>query len=94
MNLPQSEFPLLAYAEQCGISHNDIMKFIAVGGVDYFLNAWIAYSVEELKKRELLDNLTPVGGLELGRQLFNDIGTDFQEQLEAKAKLDEKGKKK
>lgn len=81
MNLPNTPTPLVTYAAELNLV-GMLKQFIDAGGGDFLCNAWIAYSVEELRKSELLNNMTPVAALDLGRCIFEDILRDFQEQLE------------
>ena len=83
MNLPESDTPLYTYAEEQNMT-SLIHNFIDKGGMDFMLNAWIAYAAKELRDRSLLDDMTPVSGLDLGRRIFEDIVLDFREQAEKK----------
>ena len=84
MNLPSTSTPLLDFADQSKVSQSLILKFIEEGGADYMMNAWLAYSVKELRNRKLLDKTTPVEALDLGRRIFEDIFTDFLQQFNDK----------
>lgn len=84
MILPNTQFSLLDFADESKVSQSVIYNFIKEGGSDYIINAWVSYACKELKNRVLLDGMTPVGGLELGRQLFEQIFLDFEDQFEDK----------
>ena len=86
MILPQTETPLIDFADQSKVSQSLLLQFIEQGGADFFINAWVAYATEDLKKTEFLNNLTPVQGLDRGRLIFEDIAKDFVEQFEQRAK--------
>jgi hypothetical protein len=83
MILPNTDFPLIDFAKQGGVNYADVVRFIESGGADFIMNCWLAYSVGELKKQSLLEDLTPVGGLDLGRRIFEDVFADFLKQSES-----------
>lgn len=86
MFLPNTKNPLLDLATQAKVNHSLVLNFIESGGLDFWLMAWNAYAAQELTEKSLLEKMTPVGGLDLGRRLFAQIGLDFQEQFERQTK--------
>ena len=84
MILPNTPTPLLSFADQSGINPAEIRKFIEAGGIDYFMNAWVAYSVQHLKDTKFMDDMTKVGAYDQGRLVFGQIAQDFLDQLDKK----------
>ena len=83
MNLPKNDFPLTTMAEELGVV-SLIEKLIEDGGGQFLDNAWVAYAAVHLRNKSMLDGLTPVGGLDLGRRIFEDILLDFEKELNKK----------
>jgi len=85
--LPLSDLPLLALAKKTS-NQQAIRNAIKQGVINFFLEAWIDYASAELRDKNMLDGMTPVGGLDLGRKLFENIEEDFtaEEEKQAKAK--------
>ena len=84
MILPKTEYPLLDFAEQSEVSQSLILQFIEKGGAEYLNNVFVAYAKDELIKKSFLDNMTPVGGLDLGREIMAGIFNNFQKQFNEK----------
>lgn len=79
MRLPVSKYPLLKLAQQS--SHPQaVQEAIDKGVINFFLEAWICYASRELEEKNMLDGVSPVGALDLGRKIFENIETDFKDQ--------------
>ena len=85
MILPQTDTPLVTLAENLGVV-SLITKMIEDGGGIFLDNAWTAYAAVHLRDKNLLDGMTAVGGLDLGRKIFEDILLDFEKQLNKESK--------
>jgi len=86
--LPLSDLPLIALAKKTS-NQQAIRNAIKHGVINFFLEAWIDYASAELRDKNMLDGMTAVGGLDLGRKLFENIEEDFlaeEEKQIAKAK--------
>jgi len=79
MILPTTDTPLVTLAENQGVV-SLIEQFIEKGGATYMIDAWTAYASIHLRDKDLLDGMTAVGGLDLGRRIFEDIILDFEKQ--------------
>lgn len=86
MNLPKTEYPLLDYADQTGVSQSVLLDFIEKGGGEFVERVFTEYIYEELSKKETFDNLTPMGSVSLCRIKLGDVFLHFQGQFEDKNK--------
>lgn len=83
MQLPPTPFPLLTLAEKT--SDPEAVRFaIDKGVINFFLEAWVAYGANELRAKNMLDGISPIGAFDLGRKIFANIEEDFVEQDNAK----------
>ena len=92
MILPSTDTPLVTLAENQGVV--SLMKnFIEHGGGIFMIDAWTAYSTIHLRNKNLLDGMTAVGGMDLGRRIFEAILLDFEAQMNHQEKETEEEKK-
>jgi len=89
MKLPDSQFPLLDYADASEVKQSLILHFIEEGGAEFLNNVFIAYAAEELMKKDFLDGETPVGGLALGRDIMAAVFNNFKKEFDKKNPQDE-----
>jgi len=80
MYLPKTDTPLVSLAVEKKVNPSDIENSIKNGTVGFILDAWVALSIVYLKDRETMENLTPVGGLLLGREIFEQVIEQFEEE--------------
>lgn len=74
--LPISDFPLLTLADQSS-NQNAVRQAIDSGVINFFIEAWTAYAAVELRDKNMLDGVTPVGALDLGGKIFENIEQDY-----------------
>ena len=79
MQLPLSPFPLLELAKKTS-TPTAVRQAIKEGVMNFFFEAWIAYAATELDTKNMLDGVTPVGALVLGKKIFENIEEDFVAQ--------------
>lgn len=84
MRLPDTDTPLVTLAENMGVK-SLIMKLIEDGGGIFLDDAWVAYATVHLRNLKMLDKMTPVEALDLGRRIFEDILLDFEKQMKPKS---------
>ena len=82
--LPTTPFPLLTLADKT--SHQEEVKHaIDKGVINFFLEAWVAYGANELREKNMLDGVSPIGAFDLGRKIFSNIEEDFNKEYENNA---------
>jgi len=86
MILPNTDKPLLDYADQSSVSQSLLLKFIEDGGAKYFEEVFVAYATQYLMDSAFLDGVTPVGAFDKARVIYKAISEDFTEEFKAAAK--------
>lgn len=66
------------------MSQSLILNFIEKGGAEYLNNVFVAYAKTELMKKDFLDDMTPVGGLSLGRDIMAAVFNNFKAEFDKK----------
>ncbi len=84
MILPNTETPLLDYADSCKVSQSLLINFIDQGGAEYLNNVFVAYVADELVKKDFLDGLTPVGGIAHARDMMAAVFNNFKAEFDEK----------
>ena len=90
MFLPNTDTKISDLCKMKGVNPSNFKNMVESGTAGVLLDAWTAYSVAYMKNRDVMENLTPVGGLCLGREIFEQIIEDFQEELVLFEKNEEK----
>ena len=60
-----------------GINPSELENAIERGVIGVILDAWTAYATIHMKDRDEMERLTPVGGICLGREMFEEVINDF-----------------
>jgi len=77
--LPLSPVPLLELAKKTS-NPAAVRQAIKAGVFNFIIEAWTDYAASELRDKNMLDGMTATGGLNLGRQLIDNIEDDFVKQ--------------
>ena len=78
------DFNLLDFADKKEVSQSLILQFIEKGGAEYLVEVFVELARMELVNKDFLDNMTPVGGLYLGKDILAGIFNNFQKQFNEK----------
>ena len=76
----QTITPVSYLLNKSSINPAEIQRAIDTGVIAFILDAWVLYSIGHLKNKDLLDGMTAVGGMSLGKEIFEQVVLDFQEE--------------
>lgn len=93
MTLPISRYQLKELANHTS-SEEAVRQALKSGVIDFFLEAWTEYAFIELRDKNMLDGVSPVGALDLGRKIFENIADDFLIEEEASEEEEKEEEKK